>query len=133
MNFKWYLEEGFTTSKHRWHDYASSGNDSSSRDRMVASTKGTTPHIVQKLKKGGFKCDTQCPMYSSYKLCSHIVVAEQQKLLEELVGIFGKSKAEPNLTSLVMTGMPKSSGKKPGAKVPKEAFQINKATISYNS
>ena len=60
-------------------------------------------------------------MYLSYKLCSHIVaVAEQQKLLEEVVGIFGKSKAEPNLTSLVMTGMPKSSGKKPGAKVPKK-------------
>ena len=33
---------------------------------------------------------------SSYKLCSHIVaLAEQQKLLEELIGIFGKSKVEP--------------------------------------
>ena len=69
------------------------GNDSSSHDRMVASTSRTTPHIVQKQKKGGFKCDTQCPMYSSYKLCSHIVaVAEQQKMLKELVGIFCKSK-----------------------------------------
>ena len=33
------------------------GNDSSSHDRMVASTSGTTPHIVQRQKKGGFKCD----------------------------------------------------------------------------
>lgn len=103
------------------------GSDSSSQDRMVASTSGTTPHIVQKQKKGGFKCDTQCPMYSSYKLCSHIVaVAEQQKLLKELVDILYKSKAEPNLTSLVMTGMPKSSGKKPGAKVPRKRSKSTK-------
>ena len=60
-------------------------------------------------------------MYSSYKLCSHIVaVAEQQQQLKELISIICKSKAGPNLTSLVMTGMPKTSGKKPGAKVSKK-------------
>ena len=96
------------------------GNVSSSHDRMVASTSGSAPHIVKEQKKCGFKCDTQCPMYSSYKLCSHIVaVAEQQQQLKELISIICKSKAGPNLTSLVMTGMPKTSGRKPGAKVSK--------------
>ena len=92
------------------------GSDSSSQDRMVASASGSMPHFVQMQKKGGFICDSQYPMYSLYRLCSHIVaVAEQQEVLKELLGIFCKSKAQPNLTSLVMTGMPKSSGKKPGA------------------
>ena len=76
------------------------GNDSSSHDRMVASTTGTTPHIVQKQKKGGLKCDTQYPMYSSYKLCSHIVaVAEQQKLLKELVYLLQiKGRTKPHFS-----------------------------------
>ena len=68
------------------------GNDSSPHDRMVASISGTTPHIGQKQKKGSFKCDNQCPMYSTYKLCSHIVaVEEQQNVLKELLGIFSNS------------------------------------------
>ena len=57
---------------------------------MVASTTGTAP---QAKFTGQFKCDAQCPMYATYKMCSHtIAVAEVTDKLAEFVKWMAKQK-----------------------------------------
>ena len=93
------------------------GSSSTSYHRMVASTTGSTPHLVTTPTKftGQFKCDAQCPMYATYKMCSHtIAVAEVTGKLAEFVKWIVKQKCTPNITNLSMIGMPKGAGQKGG-------------------
>lgn len=88
--------------------------------RMVASSTGESPHFVTTPVKftGQFKCYTKCPMYATYKLCSHtIAVAETNGKLAEFLNWIIKQKCTVNLTNVSMTGMPKGAGQKGG--VPK--------------
>ena len=104
------------------------GSSSTSYHRMVASTTGNTPHLVSTPTKftGQFKCDTQCPMYATYKLCSHtIAVAKISGKLDEFVNWIIKQKSVPNLTNLSMIGMPKGAGQKGG--VPKHTRKQKKS------
>ena len=86
-------------------------------DRMVASRSGQTPHTVRAIKKGVLKCDGQCQMYTTHKLCAHVIaVAEVHGKLEELIQYLVTGNMDPNISSMVMIGMPHTSGKKPGQK-----------------
>ena len=93
---------------------------SSSYHRMVASSTGECPHLVTTPAKftGQFKCDAKCPMYATYKICSHTVAAaEVNGKLAQFVQWLIKQKCSPNLTNLSMVGIPKGAGQKGG--VPK--------------
>ena len=86
-------------------------------DRMVASRSGQVPHIVRAVKKGVFKCDGQCQMHNTHKICAHVIaVAEVHSKLTELLSYHSKGCFDPNLSSMVLIGMPSTSGKKPGQK-----------------
>ena len=84
-------------------------------DRMVASRRGQVSHVVRAIKRGIFKCDGQCQMYSTHKLCSHVIaVAEVHGKLEQLYHVHESGKFDPNVSSIVSIGMPSTSGRKPG-------------------
>ena len=94
---------------------------------MVASRTGQVPHVVRAIKRGVFKCDAQCQMYPTHKLCSHgIAVAEVHGKLEQLVHIHESGKFDPNVLSIVSIGMPSTSGKKPGQKLGAKQKQSKK-------
>lgn len=96
-----------------------------SLDRMVASTGGTQPRMVVSLKNSLFKCD--CPMFAEYKHCSHTVgVAAKHKVLREFVHATAKNNPQPNLSNLVIQGMPKGAGKKPGTQARKRKSSVGK-------
>ena len=83
-------------------------------DRMVASHSGQVPHVVCAIKKGVFKCDGQCEMHNTHKVCAHVIaVAEVYGKLNELLSYHSKGNFDPNLSSVVLIGMPSTSGKKP--------------------
>ena len=61
--------------------------------RMVESTSGNKPHLVSPGKGGKFTCDSECPNYKSFAICSHVIaVAEVNCMLEEFISQFQKSK-----------------------------------------
>ena len=86
-------------------------------DRMVASRSGQVQHVVCAVKKGVFKRDGQCQMHNTHKICAHVIaVAEVHGKLNELISYHSKGSFDPNLSSMVLIGMPSTSGKKPGQK-----------------
>ena len=65
-------------------------------DCMVASCTGQVPHVVRAIKRRVFKCNGQCQMYSTCKLCSHVIaVAEVHGKLEQLVHVHESGKFHP--------------------------------------
>ena len=68
--------------------------------RMVESTSGKKPHLVSPGKRGKFTCDSECPNYKSFAICSHVItVAKVNRMLEEFISKFQKSKKVPNLSA----------------------------------
>lgn len=66
-------------------------------------------------------------MFAEYKLCSHTVgVAAKHKVLREFVHATAKNNPQPNLSNLVMQGMPKGAGKKPGTQARKRKSSVGK-------
>ena len=60
---------------------------------MVESTSGNKPHLISPGKGGKFTCDSECPNYKSFAICSHVIaVAEVNRMLEEFISQFQKSK-----------------------------------------
>ena len=84
---------------------------------MVASSSGDCPHLVTTPTRfsGQFKCDSKCPMFSTYKLCSHTTaVAEVTGKLKEFTQWLIKQRCAPNYNKLALHGLPKGAGKKGG-------------------
>ena len=48
-----------------------------SRDRMVKSKSGSTPHLVTASKDAQYRCDDRCPQHKSLGICSHSVAAAE--------------------------------------------------------
>ena len=93
------------------------GGTASSYNRMVASTSGDCPHLVTTPTKfnGQFKCDSKCPMFSTYKMCAHtIATAEVTGKLKEFTQWLIKQKCAPNYSKLALHGLPKGAGEKGG-------------------
>jgi len=93
------------------------GGATSSYSRMVASSSGDCPHMVTTPAKfsGQFKCDSKCPMFSTYKLCAHtIAVAEVNGRLHEFTQWLIKQKCTPNYSKLALHGLPRGAGEKGG-------------------
>ena len=83
--------------------------------RMVASKTGRRPHLVTPGKDGRFACDSDCPNFKCFGICSHVVaVAEVNHKLPAFINLFEKQKKVPNLSSLAKDGMPKGRGRKGG-------------------
>ena len=81
--------------------------------RMVASHSGKRPHLVTKITSGKFSCDKECPNWKSIGVCSHcIAVAHVNGKLQEFCESVEKSKRSPNVTHLLLTGLPSGTGNK---------------------
>lgn len=58
-------------------------------------------------------CDADCPNWKSLGMCSHCVaVAHVNGILEGYLNFYLKSKNLPNLTQLLLTGLPSGVGNK---------------------
>lgn len=80
---------------------------------MVVSRKGKRPHLVTKGKAGKFSCDSECANWKSLGLCSHVVaVAHTNGQLEEFCNSYRKLKKLPNISKLLLTGLPGGVGNK---------------------
>ena len=96
------------------------GGANSGYDRMVASTSSNCPYLVSTPAKftGQLKCDSKCPVFSTYKLCAHsIASAEVNGQLKEFTQWLIRQKCAPNYSKLALHGIPKGAGEKSG--VPK--------------
>ena len=83
--------------------------------RMVTASSKEIPHFVSVPKEftGQFICDSHCPMFASYKICSHtLAAAEVNGQLADFLLWFNKTLRRANLTKLSDIGMPTTSGKK---------------------
>lgn len=84
-------------------------------NRMVASSTGECPHMVTTPAKftGQFKCDSKCPTFATYKMCSHtIATAEVGGKLLSFIQWLNRQNISPNLTKLSMLGIPKGGVQK---------------------
>ena len=87
----------------------------SSKARMVLSYSGRVPHMVVPKKNGEYSCDSNCANWNSMGICSHCVaVAHVNGELSEFVAAKGKQKKTPNVSRLLVTGMPRGRGRKGG-------------------
>ena len=78
---------------------------------MVKSTSGVRPHLVIPKHNGEYVCDSTCANWRSLGICSHsVAVAEKNDELQQFVTWFRQAKKRPNLTKLVLTGMPAVEG-----------------------
>ena len=84
--------------------------------RLVKSSSSLQPHVVQ-LKpnsKSTYVCDSNCPMFKGFSLCSHVVaVAEVNGDLPLFLKAI-QSKCNPNLTAIASHGFSCGSGRKGG-------------------
>ena len=86
---------------------------SDKRARAVLSHRSENPHIVRPKSDGQFVCDSNCPQWSSSKICSHTVaVAEKNNCLQNFINWYIRSAPQVNITNLAMAGMPSGRGKK---------------------
>ena len=89
------------------------GDDISAK--MVLSTSSQMPHLVKKEFGGRYICDSRCLNWSSSGVCSHsLAVAEMDNNLSDFLSWYNSSNAQPNITSLAMTGLPSGRGRKGG-------------------
>ena len=81
----------------------------------VKSSSGKRPHLVLSKTKGQYCCDGDCGNHRSLGICSHsVAVAEISGELHKFMDWFIKAKKRPNITNLVLTGMPSGRGRKGG-------------------
>ena len=111
------------------------------KGQTVNSSSGKRPHLAMAKNKGQYCCDSDCGNHKSLGICSHsVAVAETDG---ELKGFdwFVKAKKRPNITNLVLTGMPIGRGRKGGiplrkksvaatSRTPASSFLINSSTSS---
>lgn len=100
--------------------------------RMVASDSSSRPHFVRQFRDWRFACDDQCPMWRGRKICSHTVaVAESVGRLPDFLCSLHKTKAETNLTSLLLTpGEKKVAGTKSGKPARKGGANRRKVAVT---
>lgn len=85
------------------------------KGHTVKSSSGRRPHLVMAKNKGQYCCDSDCGNHKSLGICSHsVAVAEIDGELKGFVDWFVKAKRRPNITNLVLTGMPMGRGRKGG-------------------
>lgn len=85
----------------------------SAGSKMVASRTGRRPHLVKCNKGGRISCDADCPNWKSLSICSHCVaVAHVNGTLTEYLNCFLRAKSLPNLSQLLLTGLPSGVGNK---------------------
>ena len=86
------------------------------KGHTVKSSSGKRPHLVMSKNKGQYCCDSDCGNYKSLSICSHsVAAAEIDGELKGFIDWFVKAKKRPNITNLVLTGMPSGRGRKGGA------------------
>lgn len=82
---------------------------------MVISCSQAGPHRVQTRSDGQYDCDSACLQWASSHICSHtIAVVEYNKELDSFLHWFVKYAESPNISVLVMSGLPHGHGKKRG-------------------
>ncbi len=83
---------------------------------MVASAQSEAPHFMSVPKQftGQFLCDSRCPMFGAYKICSHTLNSVESFLIS--CSGLTRPYRKANLTKLSNTGMPAQAGKERGAK-----------------
>ena len=92
---------------------------SDSKSRLVKSSSSPQPHMVTSDPNNDkiYRCDDKCPMYKGFSLCSHVIAAaEDNGDLKSFLDNISNS-CTPNLSAIVMNGIPSGSGRKGG--VPK--------------
>ena len=84
------------------------------KTKLVKSSSLPLPHLVSlDTKNQLYCCDSNCPMFKSFHLCSHVVaVAKINGDLEMFLRSLRKS--TPNLTTIACEGLPSGSGRKGG-------------------
>ena len=78
--------------------------------KLVLAPRKTTkrPHLVTPGEDGRFACDSDCPNFKCFGICSHVVtVAQVNHNLPPLTNWFEKEKKVLSLSPLVKAGMPK--------------------------
>ncbi|CAG2201835.1 unnamed protein product [Mytilus edulis] len=94
---------------------------------ITSSTDAAKPHLVTVLGTGQVTCDSNCPRWEMYKVCSHsIAAAEHCNLLEKFVKWFKTKTISLNLTGLANLNMPCGRGKKPHKATQKRKGKANK-------
>ena len=103
---------------------------SNPKARLIKSSSSPQPHIVTTKPNSTctYICDTNCPMFKGYSLCSHVVAAAEVNgdLSDFLDAI--KKQCTPNLTAIASNGFSSGSGRKGG--IPKRK---RKSPISIES
>ena len=75
------------------------------------------PIFVECKKNGHIVCEQSCMLFHSCNICAHTVaVAKHKYCLDSLLESILKKQKGVNVTKMSNTGMPKSCGRKPGAK-----------------
>ena len=96
------------------------------KGHTVKSSSGKRPHLVTSKKNGQYSCDSDCGNHKSLSICSHsVAVAEIDGELKAFVDWFVKAKKRPNITNLVLTGMPSGRGRKGGVPPRKKKKSIS--------
>lgn len=82
--------------------------------RLVKSSSSPLPHLVtHQTKNQLYCCDSNCMMFKTFHLCSHVIaVAEINGELE--LFLCSLRKLTPNLTTIATEGLPSGSGRKGG-------------------
>ena len=84
------------------------------KTRLVKSSSSPLPHLLtHQTKNQLYCCDSNCVMFKSFHLCSHVIaVAEINGELE--LFLHSLRKQTPNLTTIATEGLPSGSGRKGG-------------------
>ena len=91
---------------------------------MVISQKGKRPHLVTQSTRGKYSCDSDCPNWKSLSVCSHTVaVAHVNGQLQEFCDHYRRSKRLPNVSKLVLTGLPGGASNKGNCVTRKRKYQ----------
>ena len=97
---------------------------SDEKARLVKSSSSPQPHVVQTRSNNKclYICDSNCPMFKGFSLCSHVVaVAEVNGDLPVFLKSIQKG-CKPNLSAIATQGLPCGSGRKGG--VPNERERV---------
>ena len=83
--------------------------------RLIKSSSSPQPHVVQTRSNNKclYICDSNCPMFDVFSICSHVAVAEVNGDLSVFLQCIQKG-CKPNLTAIATQGLPCGSGRKGG-------------------
>ena len=90
--------------------------------KMVASSRKCPPHFIWGYTNGRYECDSNCPQWSSAKICSHTVAAaECNQELTKFVKWYEKNNKQLNMMALVthMQEERSNAGRKGNSRNPK--------------